>query len=65
MRFYSKWSCATSGVSVLARRFGLASNGYIAHESANIKVCPNQVMISNVLFEETNEQLIFCEVLYN
>ena len=65
MRFYSKWSCATSGVSVLARRFGLASNRYIVHESANIKVCPTQVMISNILFEETNEQHIFSEVFYN
>ena len=36
VRFYSKWSCATSGVIVLARRLGLGSNRYIVHESANI-----------------------------
>ena len=43
----------------------LASNIYIVHESANIKVCPYQVMISNVLFEETNEQRIFSKAFYN
>ena len=53
--FYSKWYCATSEVDVLARRFGLASNRYIVCESANLKVCPYQVVISNGLFQETNE----------
>ena len=43
----------------------LASNIYIVHESANIKVCPYRVMISNVLFEETNEQRIFSKAFYN
>ena len=59
VRFYSKWYCATSGVNVLARRFRLASNRYIVHESTNVKVRKYQVMISNGLFEETNEQRIF------
>ena len=36
MRFYYKWYFATSGVSVLARRFRLASNRYIVCESTNI-----------------------------
>ena len=64
VRFYSKWYCATSEVDVLARRFRLASNRYIARESANIEVCQYQVMISNGLLEETNEQRIFSEVFY-
>ena len=59
VRFYSKWYYATSGVDVLARRLRLASNTYIVCESANKKVCQYQVMISNGLFEETNEQHIF------
>ena len=59
VRFYSKWYCATSGVDVLARRFRLASNRYIVRESANIKVCQHQVMISNGLSKEINEQRIF------
>ena len=42
----------------------LASNRYIVREGANIKVCLYQVM-SNGLFEETNEQNIFSQVLYN
>ena len=37
----------------------LDSNRYIIYENANVKVCYYQVMISNGLFEETNEQLIF------
>ena len=65
VRFYSKWYCATSGVDVLARRFRLALNRYIVCESVNIKVCQYQVMISNGLFEETNEQHIFSKVFYN
>ena len=65
VRFYSKWYCATLGVNVLGRRFMLALNRYIVHESANIKVCPCQEMISNGIFEETNEQHIFSEVFYN
>ena len=65
VRFYSKWYCAMSRVDVLARRIGLALNIYIFCESANIKVCPYQVMISNGLFEGTNEQYIFSKVLYN
>ena len=59
VRFYSKWYSAMSGVDVLARRFRLALNRYIVHESADIKLCPFQVMIRNGLFEETNEQHIF------
>ena len=31
----------------------------------NIKVCAYQGMISNALFEETNEQHIFSKVFYN
>ena len=54
VRFYSKWYCATSGVNVLARRFRLVSNRYIVCESANVKVCQYQVMISNGSFDETN-----------
>ena len=54
-----------SGVDVLARRFRLASNRYIVCESVNIKVCQYQVMISNGLFEETNEQRIFSKVFCN
>ena len=46
-------------------RFSLAANRYIACESTNIKVCLYQVMISNGLFEETNEQRIFSKVFYN
>ena len=65
VRFYSKWYCAMSGVNVLARRFGLALNIYIFCESANIKVCPYQVKISNGLFEGTNEQCIFSKVFFN
>ena len=34
-------------------------NRYIVRESASIKVCECQVMVSNGLFEETNEQRIF------
>ena len=59
MRLYSKWYCTTSGVDVLARRFWLASNQYIVCESVNIELCQYQVMISNDLIEETNEQGIF------
>ena len=65
MRFYLKWYCATLGVDVLARRFRLASNRYIVRESANVKVCQYQVMMSNGLFEETNEKRIFSKVFYN
>ena len=65
MRFYSKWYCAMSGVDELARIFRLASDRYILHESANVRVCQYQVMISNGLFEETNEEHIFCKVFYN
>ena len=68
MRFYSKWYCValcSTGVDVLARRLNLASNRYIARESANIKVCLCQVMISNGLFEETNEKHIFSKVFNN
>ena len=54
-----------TGVDVLVRRFSLALNRYIARESANMKVRLCQVMISNGLFEETNEQPIFSKVFYN
>ena len=58
---------ATSGVDVdvIARRFSLASSRYIVRESTNVKVCHCQVIISNCLFEETNEQSIFSKVFYN
>ena len=56
VKFYFQWYCGTSGVNVLARRFRLTSNRCIVCESADIKVCQYQVMISNGLFEETNEQ---------
>ena len=59
VRFYCNWYCAMSKVDVLARRFMLASNRYIVYEIANVKVCYYQVMVSNGLFEETNEQRIF------
>ena len=59
VRFHSQWYCATSVVDVLARRFRFASNRYIVCENANVKVSQYQVMISNGLFEETNEQRIF------
>ena len=62
--FYSKWSCATSGVDVLARRFRLASNRYIVCESVNIKVSWYKILIGNGLLEETNEQRIFSKVFY-
>ena len=45
-----------------ARRFRLALNRYIACESANLKECQYQIMISNGLFEEANEQHIFSKV---
>ena len=54
-----------SEVDVLAKRFRLAPNRYIVCESANVKVWPYQVMISNGLFGETNEQRIFSKVFYN
>ena len=54
-----------SGVNVLATRFRLALNRYIVCESANIKLCPYQVMITNILFEENNKQCIFSKVFYN
>ena len=41
--------------------FGL--NRYIVHESANVKVCQYQIMISDGLFEETNEQQSFSKYL--
>ena len=65
MRFNSKWNSAVSGVNKLARRFRLASNRYIVRENANIKLCPYQIMISNGLFEETNEQRIFSKVFHD
>ena len=65
VRSYSKWYCATSGVDVLARRFRVDLNRYIVHESAIIKVYEDQVMISNGLFKETNEQHIFSKVFYS
>ena len=48
--------CKGSRVDVLAKIFRLASNTYIAHESANIKLCQYQVMVSNGLFEKTTER---------
>ena len=43
----------------IARAFRLASNKFTVREIANIKVCQYQVMISNGLFEETNENVFF------
>ena len=43
----------------IARTFWLASNRFIVREIANIKVYQYQVMISNGLFEETNENIFF------
>ena len=37
----------------------MASNRFIVREIANIKVYQYQVMISNGLFEETNENIFF------
>ena len=54
-----------SEVDVLAKKFRLASNRYIACGSVNIKLCPYQVMISNGLFGETNERQVFSKVFYN
>ena len=51
-----------SWVDVLGRKFTLALSRYIVCESADIKLCPYQVMITNILFVETNEQRIFCKV---
>ena len=65
VKIYSKWYFAISGVDVLFRSFRLASNRYIVCESANVKECQYQVMISNGLFEETNEQRIFDNVFCN
>ena len=62
VRCYSRWYSTMSGVDVLARRFRFASNSYIVLESTNVKVCQYQVMISNGLFEETNEQRISSKV---
>ena len=65
VRLYSKWCCAMSRVDVLGRTFSLTSNRHIFRGSANVKLCPYQAMISNGLFEETNEQQIFSKVFYN
>ena len=54
-----------SVVDVLVRRFRLAPKRYIVCESVNVKVCQYQVMTSNGLLEETNEQRIFSKVFYN
>ena len=47
-----------SGVDVLASRFRLALDRTCQYQVY-------QVMISNGLFEETNEQCIFSKVFYN
>ena len=65
VKFYSKWYCAKSVVNVFRKRFRLASDRYIVCESVNIKLCQCQVTISNVFFEETNEQHIFSKGFYN
>ena len=51
-----------SRVDVFAKRFKLSLNRYIVHESVNVKVFQYQVMISNGLFEQTDEQHIFSKV---
>ena len=51
---------ALSGQESMARRLTLASSRYIVCESANVKVCQYQVMIS--LLEENNKQHIFSKV---
>ena len=65
MSYYSEWYSAMSVVDVLVRRFRLAPKRYIVCESVNVKVCQYQVMTSNGLLEETNEQRIFSKVFYN
>ena len=63
--FYSMCYCATSGVTVLARRFRLSLNRYTAHKSANVKECQYQLTISNELFEETKAMVIYDFVQHN
>ena len=63
VRFYPRWYCATSGVDVLAHRYRMGSSRYIVRESAEIN--QYQVMVSNSLFEETNERHIFPKLFYN
>ena len=58
MRFYSKRYCATSGVDEIQL-------GFEQIKSANIKECQYQVMISNRVFDKTNEQHVFSKVFYN
>ena len=55
VRFYSMCYCAMSGVDVLGGSSWLQT--YIVCESMNIKVFQYQVMISNDLFEKTNEEI--------
>ena len=62
--FYSKWYCTTSQVDVLARRFSLASNRYIVHESAIVKECQYQGMIL-VYLRKLMSNIFFSKVFYN
>ena len=55
--------CKGSRVDVLAKIFRLALNRYIAHESANIKLCQYQVMVSNGLFEKTTERFSLLQLI--
>ena len=65
VRFYSKWYWVMSGVNVIAWRVRLALSRYIVCESVCVKVCQYQVILSNGLIEETDEQHILSNIFYN
>ena len=65
VRFYYKWYWVMSGVNVIAWRVRLALSRYIVCESVSVKVCQYQVILSNGLIEETDEQHILSNVFYN
>ena len=58
--------CNVRSRFTIARRFRFALNRYIFSESANVKkVCQYQVIISNALFEESNNSVIFSKIFCN
>ena len=65
VRFYYKLYWVMSGVNVIAWRVRLALSRYIVCESVSVKVCQYQVILSNGLIEETDEQHILSNVFYN
>ena len=65
VRFYYKWYWVMSGVNVIAWRVRLALSRYIVCESVSVKVCQYQVILSNGLIEETDEQHILSNIFYN